>query len=90
MAAMPKLDARIASLEERLKQLKSRQQSLERRRRALESGKTRRADTRRKILVGAVVLGKVERGELAETQLRKWLEESLTRTDDRALFDIVP
>jgi hypothetical protein len=86
---MPKLDTRISTLEERLKQLKARQQRLELRRRTLESRKARKADTRRKILVGAIVLAKVEHGEIPQTQLRKWLDESLTRPDDRALFDIV-
>jgi hypothetical protein len=90
MQRMPKLDTRISALEERLKQLKARQQRLELRRRTLESRKARKADTRRKILVGAIVLAKVEQGELQQALLRKWLTESLSRADDRALFDLSP
>ena len=77
---------KIAQLEEKLRQLKAREQAVEARRRSLESRRSRKADTRRKILVGAIVLAKVERGEIAETELRRWLDGALTRDDDRALF----
>lgn len=85
---MPKLDERISALEGRLKQLKARQQQRETRRRAFESRRTRKDDTRRKILVGAIVLERVERGELAREQLHAWLETALTRAEDRALFEL--
>ena len=38
----------------------------------------------------AIVLAKVEQGELQQAVLLKWLTESLTRADDRALFDLAP
>jgi hypothetical protein len=85
---MPKIDERITALQGKLKQLKARQQQIEMRRRATESRRTRKEDTRRKILVGAVVLAKIERGEFSDSQLRDWLDEALTRADDRALFDL--
>jgi hypothetical protein len=87
---MPKIVERIEVLEERLKQLKAKQQKIDARRRALESRQTRQADTRRKILAGAVVLAQVERDALAKAQFRLWLDQSLTREDDRALFDLPP
>lgn len=68
----------------------ARRQRLELRRHTLESRKARKANTRRKILIGAVVLAKIERAEFTHAQQRKWLDESLTRTDNRALSDIVP
>lgn len=80
--------AKIAELEARLRQLKERQQAVEARRRSLESRRERKADTRRKILVGAIVLAKVERGEIAAADLRSWLEAALTREDDRGLFNV--
>ena len=83
---MRNLGDRISELEARLKQLKARQQQIEIRRKRLEVQQARKEDTRRKILVGAVVLTKVERGEIGEGQLRKWLTEGLTRAEDRALF----
>lgn len=79
---------KIAQLEEKLRQLKAREQAVEARRRTLESRRSRKADTRRKILVGAVVLSKVERGEIDEAELRRWLDRSLTREDDRQLFQL--
>ena len=83
-----KLDERITGLEEKLKQLRTRQQRIEARKRALLSRRERAADTRRKILVGAIVLAKVEQGELEAGLLRGWLDQALTRNDDRALFDL--
>jgi len=79
---------KIAQLEEKLRQLKAREQAIEARRRTLESRRSRKVDTRRKILVGAIVLAKVERGEIARADLTRWLDGALTRSDDRALFDL--
>ena len=81
-----KLDERITGLEEKLKQLRTRQQRIEARKRALLSRRERAADTRRKILVGAIVLAKVEQGELEAGLLRGWLDQALTRKVDRELF----
>ncbi|HVA19431.1 MAG TPA: mobilization protein [Solirubrobacteraceae bacterium] len=83
---MAKIDERISALEDRLKQLKARQQRIDNRRRALESRRARKDDTRRKILVGAIVLARVEQGKIPEAEFRSWLDAALTRTDDRALF----
>ena len=85
-----KIAERIETLEERLRQLKAKQQRVEARQRSLESRRTRRDDTRRKILVGAIVLAKVEQGVIEEAQLRGWLEGALIRADDRALFSLTP
>ncbi len=87
---MPKLDERITALETRLKELKNRQQRVSARQRALEVRRSRKSDTRRKILVGAIVLAKVEAGELDEKRFRQWLDAALTRAEDRALFDLAP
>lgn len=83
-----KLDEQITGLEEKLRQLRTRQQRIEARKRALLSRRERAADTRRKILVGAIVLAKVEQGELEAARLRAWLDQALTRKDDRELFGL--
>jgi hypothetical protein len=83
-----KITERIETLEERLKQLKAKQQRIEARRRTVVSRRTRREDTRRKILVGAIVLAKVDQGVLEESVLRGWLKGALKRPDDRALFNL--
>ena len=85
---MPKLDERIATLQERLQQLKARQQRIVARQKTLESRRHRKEDTRRKILVGAIVLAKADQGKFDQAQLRCWLDEELTRSDDRELFDL--
>ena len=85
MSTLKRTD-KIAQLEEKLRQLKAREQAVEARQRTLESRRKRKDDTRRKILVGAIVLAKVEQGELDAARLRGWLDAALTRDDDRALF----
>ena len=85
---MPKLDAQISTLQERLIQLKLRQQRVDTRKRAINTQRERKALTRRKILVGGIVLAKVQQGEIDKLQFRGWLDQALTRADDRALFDL--
>jgi hypothetical protein len=79
---------RIQALEAKLKQLKVVQQRKEARARTVESRRTRREELRRKILVGAIVLAKVEAGEIEERTLRDWLDPAITRPEDRALFGL--
>ena len=87
---MPKVSERerIAALELKLKQLKVKQQRKEARERTVEARRTRREEMRRKFLVGAVVLAKVEAGEIAEETLKQWLDPVLTKPEDRALFGL--
>ena len=87
---MPKLDEQISTLQERLIQLKLRQQRNEARKRAFEVQRERKAETRRKFVVGGVVLAKVREGEMEQDRLRGWLDQTLTRPEDRALFDLPP
>ncbi|MGO8827932.1 MAG: mobilization protein [Steroidobacteraceae bacterium] len=87
---MPKLDEQIATLQGKLTQLKRRQQHVDARKRAIQAQRERKAETRRRILVGALVLAKAQRGEIEQRQLLSWLDQALTRTDDRALFDLPP
>jgi hypothetical protein len=41
-------------------------------------------------VVGTVILEKVGSGEIDRSQLLVWLDSSLTRKEDRALFDLPP
>ena len=66
---MTQLTERIAALEAKLKSLKSRQQKDDSRKRTLDSRRTRKADTRRKILIGAIVLARVDQGRLEKTDV---------------------
>ena len=74
--AKAKLDQQIETLQEKLKQLKTRQLAIENRKKAIATKRERKADTRRKILIGAVVMAKVERKDLDEKLLRSWLDET--------------
>jgi hypothetical protein len=85
---MPKIDERIEALEAKLKQLKVQHQRKEARARTVATRRSRREDLRRKILVGAVVLAKVEDGSLEEKVLKNWLDGALSRADDRDLFEL--
>ena len=85
---MATVDERIAALEAKLKQEKAKKQQIEARKRAAEQKQKRANDTRRKVLVGAVILAKVERGEWPEEKLLATMDEALTRADDRALFGL--
>jgi len=87
---LPKLDDQIALLQDRLSQLKLRQQRADARKRALAAQRERKAEIRRNVLVGALVLAKVESGEMDATALRGWLDAALTKPGDRALFNLPP
>ena len=84
----PKLEERIESLQERLNQLKTRQARIEARQRTLAARRSRKDDTRRKILAGAILLSKVEAGDFDSRTFRRWLDKALTRSDDRKLFEL--
>ena len=75
------------SLEERLSQLDSQRKALQ----AKLIKQERAKDTRRKILLGALVLEKIDNGHEADKPLLAWLRTTLpgylTRPDDKALFD---
>ena len=87
---MARIDQQIEALEKRLKQVKERRRMIEARKRAAESARKRADDTRRKILIGAAVLAQVKRGEWTQDQVREMMAASLTREDDRALFELAP
>jgi len=90
ITGMPKLDEQISTLQVRLQQLKLRQQRSDARKRALDAQRERKAETRRRFLVGAVIQAKVRDGEMDADRLREWLDQGLTRNDDRVLFDLPP
>ena len=85
---MVEFESQIQKLEARLRQLRVRKQRVDARRRGLESKRSRREETRRKSLVGAVVLTQIDQGALEVAVLRKWLDSTLTRADERELFGL--
>ncbi len=87
-AVRPTADPKIEETRRKLEQLKARRQRIDARLQYLASRRARRADTPRKILVGAIILAKVERGEMDDKALRPMLDKALTQADDRALFGL--
>lgn len=57
---------------------------------AREVAQTRKEDTRKKILLGALVLSMVDKGEWPKEKLDSSLARFLTRDQDRALFTLPP
>jgi large subunit ribosomal protein L7/L12 len=55
---------------------------------ARQGAETRKTDTRRKILVGAVILELVESGKWPKEKLLSLMDEKLSRPIDRALFGL--
>ena len=90
MTPTPKLDERISSLEDKLTELKRRQQRIEARKLALQTRRDRKLETRKKILVGGVILDRLAAGQLSDSELGAWLEPALSSPADRALFGLSP
>jgi hypothetical protein len=66
-----------AQLKAQIQQAKAAERTLEKKR-----------DTRRKILIGAAVLARVERGEWPQRDLAMMMDGFLTRPHERELFDL--
>lgn len=87
-ANLEKAQQRVKDLEEKLKQAKALKQKAEARIKAVETKQKRTEDTRRKILVGAAILAKVETGEWPKDKMLEMMNQQLTRADDRSLFEL--
>ncbi|MDQ3270611.1 MAG: mobilization protein [Pseudomonadota bacterium] len=87
---MAKIENTIAALELKLKQAKALKQKVEARKRVAEQKANRSQDTRRKILIGSLFMQRATVSDEAQKKLLALLDPYLTRTDDRALFDLQP
>lgn len=83
----------MATREERLKALEQRQAQIQAQIQAIkarEAGQERKNDTRRKVILGGVVIRLIKDGELREADVRQWLDRLLTAERDRRLFNLSP
>jgi large subunit ribosomal protein L7/L12 len=87
---MAALEERIKAQEEKLKQLKALKQKQEALKKAADAKRERADDTRRKILIGAMMLEHMAFKEETKSNVMAKLDAFLTRPDDRALFDLPP
>ena len=72
-----KIQQQIQALKEQLKKEKAKQ-----------NARQRKTDTRKKILLGAMLMHWVDTGQFNQADLLKGLDKFLTRNIDRALFDL--
>ncbi len=75
----------------RLEQLLKKQEELKaqiRKEKNKLSQAERKLDTRRKILLGALMMDMMKKGELDEKKIMKRLDGFLSRNTDRQLFDL--
>ena len=75
---------RIKELEQKKKQIEARIQKLK----AIESTKKRKEDTRRKILLGAMVMKLIETGYWQKEEIYEQLDKFLDKAIDRKLFGL--
>jgi hypothetical protein len=87
---VPKLDEQLSTLQGRLAQLKLKSQRIEARRLAIAAARERKADTRRKIVLGGLVMDKMRDSDAERREVLKWLDARLTRAADRLLFGLAP
>lgn len=87
---MADLETTIKQLEAKLRQAKAKKAQIDARKRAGEAKKQRAEDTRRKVLVGALVMAEIERGSHLKPIIDSLLDAGLTRDVDRALFGLPP
>ena len=82
------LEEQLEAAKERVRQIQARKQRKEAREKTKVSKAERAKDTRKKILLGALVLARVARGDWTQDNLDD-LTNELTRDDDRALFGLL-
>ena len=87
---MATIDETIKAIETKLKQAKAKKQKMEAMKRASETKAQRSQDTRKKILLGAFFLEKMEKNADYKVKALQQLDEYLKRDDDRALFGLAP
>lgn len=79
-----KLDGKIKKLEEQRAKINAEIQRIK----ARDAKEERKKETRRLILLGALVKKMLKDGHFKEEKVRHWLNEFVTRDSDRELFDL--
>ena len=74
----------IDKLDEKIKQLQKKKKQIQ----ARDTAKQRKEDTRKKILIGSTIMSAVKNNKMQWNTIKEILDESLTRDNDRALFDL--
>jgi hypothetical protein len=77
---------KLAALEVKRSQINAQIQAIK----ARENGQQRKDDTRRKVLIGSVVLKMLKTGEMPQERLNQLLDKHLEAERDRKLFGLEP
>lgn len=76
--------SKLNQLTQKREQLNARIQALK----AQENQKKRKEDTKKKILIGGVVMKMISTGEMPQERLTQLLDKHLEKDADRALFEL--
>lgn len=77
-------DSKLEQLTRKREQIDAKIQAIK----ARENQRKRKTDTRRKILIGGVVLKMIKTGEMPQERLNQLLDKHLERKTDREFFKI--
>ena len=89
-AAAPPQKSKLEIARQKAAQANALLQKLEAQARSKASGENRKLDTRRKVLLGAYTLAKMQKSDEFREQATVDLDGYLFRDADRALFDLPP
>ena len=78
------MQSKIETLKKKKEQIEARIKNME----AKEKSKAKKLDTRRKILIGVMVMEQMEKDEIVKKKILMNLDGFLTRPMDRMLFDL--
>ena len=81
-------DEKIAELQDKLSQVEKAKLLAENRQKSKISQLKRKIDLRQKILIGAMIMEQVKRGEYSREKITAELDKFLVRPKDRALFGL--
>ncbi len=87
---MATIDEKIKATANKLKQQKAMKQKMEATKRAAETKAQRAQDTRKKILLGAFLMDRMEKNPDYAAKAMPGIDAFLKRDDDRILFDLAP
>jgi transposase len=88
--SMRPLEQRIAALEEQLKQQKAKAQKIAAAIQAKESGKARKLENRKRMLIGAMFLAQMNKNEDTKKSILAKLDGFLTKESERSVFGLIP
>ncbi len=87
---MTPVEQRIAKLEEQLKQEKAKAQKIAAAIKAKENGKARKLETRKRVLIGAMLLAEMNKNEAIKESILAKLAGFLMKESERAVFGLPP